>query len=233
MRGQIEKQIHIEPDLPGAAAVSLVTKVNVVPLYDADPMQVNLGDMREGASTNLSVRVWRADKKSLGSIALQPSQPFIVATLEPLPGKGAEAMMQVQITADGKPRWLYERVAVLAGTPTQEVAAVNLYGRVVGEVVMSREEIYWAVVKGRATTTRSFRVSSSTPGKKFKIGNLACTLKEVQIRSDPLLDGQGYEVTIELRQIPARTTRGEISFTTSLEKQPRMSLPITINVIQQ
>jgi len=233
MRGQIEKHIQVQPDLPGAIPVSLAAKVNVVPLYDTDPMQVNLGDLRQGESTNVIVRVWRTDKKPLGAIALQPSQPFIAATLEPLTGTEDAATMRVQIAGNDKPRWLYERVAVLAGNPTQEVAAVNLYGRIVGEVVLSREEIYWAVVKGGTTATRSFRVRPSTPGKKFEISNLASTLKEVQLKANPLPEGQGYDVTIELRQVPAGTTRGEISFTTNLEKQPRVSLPITINVIQQ
>jgi len=231
-RGKIEKQIYVQAEGYSPTGTTLTIKADLVPLYENDPMQLNLGDMRLGETTNFTVRLWRTDNQPLDITRLQPSQPSIVARMEPVPGSNSVATLQIAVKAEGNPRWVYERIGLYAANPTQEVASVPIYGRFVGDIVLSREEIYWAVVNRQIPGSRSFRVRASDPKQKLEIRNLTCTLKEVALTCRPLPEAQGYEVLIELKNLPAATTKGTISFETNMPGQPRVTVPLTINMLR-
>lgn len=231
-RGPIEKQIYVMAEGFAATGMTLTAKANLIPLYESDPQQISVGDMRLGAATNMSVRLWRTDGKPLAITRLQPSLPSITARLETAPHSNSVANLHVEIKAEGTPRWMYERIGLYGENPTQEVANVPIYGRLVGDVVLSREEIYWAVANRMTPGTRSFRVKASDPNRKLEIKNLTCTLKEVAMTCQPMPGGPGYEVLLELKNLPAATTKGAISFETNIPSQPRVTVPITINMLR-
>jgi len=231
-RGIIEKTIYVQADNPGETGVTLNVKANLVPLYDTEPIQLSFGELRIGESTNATVRLWRTDGKPLEIGALMPSQSNITARLEPIPNSNTNALVHVTVKGEGVPRWFYERVGFRTAGSTQEVASVPIYTRIVGDVVLNREEVYWAIVNRAMAGSRSFRVKSSDPARKLEIKNLACTLPDVIMKSTPGPDGVGYEVIIELRRLPAQTVRGTISFDTNMPNQPKVSIPITINMLR-
>jgi len=232
VRGPIEKHIYVQADNPGETGVTLIAKANLVPLYDIEPMQLSFGELRLGTVTNATVRLWRTDGKPLAISAVTPSQSNITARLESLPNSNNTALVHIAVTAEGAPGWFYPRIAFYREGSTQEVAMVPIYTRIVGDVVLSREEVYWAVVNRAMPGSRSFRVKASDPARTLTITNLACTLPEITMKSTPGLGGVGYEVTLELRRLPAQTVRGTISFDTNMPTQPKITIPITINMLK-
>ncbi|MCX7887320.1 MAG: hypothetical protein N3B01_08745, partial [Verrucomicrobiae bacterium] len=127
---------------------------------------------------------------------------------------------------------VYERVDFYTACATQAVVSLPIYARFVGDVVLNREEIYWAIVNRAMPGTRTFRVKGSDPSLALSISNLSCTIPGVEMKATPLQGESGYEVTLELRRVPRETVRGEISFETNAASQPRITLPITINVLR-
>ncbi len=232
MRGAIEKQIYIQADNPGEMGVTLIAKANLIPLYDTEPMQISLGELRLNAVTNATIRLWRTDGKPLDIARLQPSQSNITARIEPLANSNNTATVQVEIKGGGTPHWFYERIGFYREGSTQEVAMVPIYARIVGDVVLSREEVYWAIVNRAMPGSRSFRVKASDPSRTLTITNLACTVPGVAMNSAPGPGGVGYEVTLELHRLPAQTVRGTISFDTNMPSQPKVTIPITINILK-
>jgi len=230
-RGLMEKTIYIQADHPGETGVTLIAKANLIPLYDMEPSQLSLGDLPLGATTNATARLWRTDGKPLDIARLLPSQPNIAARLEPLPNSNTTALVHVKVKSEGGARWFYERVGFHRNAETQEVAAVGIYARFVGDVVLSREEIYWAIVNRAIPGNRTFRVKASDPARTLEIKNLACTVPEVVLKSEPA-SGGGYEIILTLRRLPAETTRGTVSFDTNMASQPKVTVPITINMLR-
>jgi hypothetical protein len=232
MRGPIEKHIYVQADRPGETGVTLTAKANLIPLFDTEPMQLSFGELRVGESTNATVRLWRTDGKPLEITTITPSQPNITARLEPLPNSNNTAYVHVELKGEGLPRWFYERVGLRTATETQDVAVVPIYARFVGDVVLSREEIYWAVVNRLLPGTRTFRVKASDPARKLEIKNLTCTLPDITMQMAPGPGGIGYEITLQLRRLPPETVRGTISFDTDVPSQPKITIPITINMLR-
>jgi len=231
-RGIIEKTIYLQADAPGETGVTLRAKANLVPLYDIEPFQLSFGELRVGESTNATVRLWRTDGKPLAITTVTPSQPNISARLEPLPGSNNTALVQIKVTGEGAPRWFYERVGLRPPTATQDVAVVSIYARIVGDVVVSREEIYWAIGNRAMPGSRSFRIKAADPNRALVITNLACTLPDIVMKPGTGPGGIGYEIILELRRLPKETARGAISFDTNMATQPRVTIPITINLLK-
>jgi len=230
-RGLIQKQIYVQADSPGETGVTLTVTAHLVPLYEMEPPQLNFGDLRRGMVSNATVRVRRTDGKPLDVGVAVPSHPQISARLEPVPQSNHTALVHVALQAEGEPRWLYERVGFRTALATQEVAVLPIYARIVGDIVLNREEIYWAIANRAAPGTRSFRVKPSDPARTLEIKNLVCTLPEVVLKSEPL-PGGGYEIAIELRRVPSQTARGTISFETNMPSQPKVTVPITLQVLK-
>jgi hypothetical protein len=231
MRGPVEKLIYLETEPAGFVNV-LHVKANLIPLYDTDPLSLNFNDIRIGSRTNATVRLWRNDTKPLEITRLAASQSNVTARLEPIATNNT-ARLQIDFRVEGPPRWFYERVYIFSTlNPTQEVAAVPIYARIVGDVVLSREEIYWAVVNLEQPGFRTLRVKASDPTRQLEIKNLACSLPYVALETAPGAGGVGYEITARLRRLPAATERGAITFDTNMPTQPRITVPLIINMLR-
>ena len=73
----------------------------------------------------------------------------------------------------------------------------------------------------------------SAKGQGFELKNLQCSLSNLEVRLESKEPGKGYELVANLKELPAQTVNGKVSVETSVAAQPKIELPVVINVYKQ
>ncbi|MHB8523234.1 MAG: DUF1573 domain-containing protein [Limisphaerales bacterium] len=240
-RAIMEKHIAVRSNDPVTPEVSLTIKVDYTPLYDLNPMTLS-PSLAFGVNHAVQFStITRTDGKPLRIVRLDASKPWITATVEP--GANADeatARIRVGIQRDGPPRRFNEYVHVYAaGQTNAPVASIYLYGQVMGEVSLSPEALYWSITGAakapaegaEALVTRRVTIRSAD-GKAIELKNAQSTIKGIKVELVPKEDGKVYELVARLDDVPASTVSGNVSFETSVAAQPKIEVPVIVNVFK-
>lgn len=237
-RGSLEKHITVPSNDNTQPAVQLAVKANIVSLYEVAPSQISFGDLRAGTATNLTLIVKRIDGTNLALGNLQPSGNLIRAKAEPV--NPATAKVTIEVAAQGAPRRLSENIVLFSGDNTQQIALVPVYGRIVGDVAVSPETVFWGIndpgnwpgAFPEVVAKRTLRVALTGGDKKLEINDLASTVRDLELNLTTIEAGKTYEIIARLLHAPKETVAGEISFTTGVPNQPKAVVPVVINVLR-
>ncbi len=239
-RANLEKHISVTSNDPKTPEVSLTIRADYTPLYDVSPAAL-APDLAFGVDeTEQTTTITRTDGKPLRIVRLDTSKPWITAKQEAVPGGDASsARIRVTVRRDGSPRRLNENVQIHTADQTNgPTATVYLYGRVMGQVSVAPEALYWSVVDsggvaapGRPESAAVRRVTvRSADGKPIEIKNAESSIKGLHVELVPKEQGKSYELVARLDENPAQTVSGNLSFETSVAGQPRMEVPVIVNV---
>jgi hypothetical protein len=150
----------------------------------------------------------------------------------------ATARIRVGIQREGPPRRFNEFVHVYTAEQTNTpVSSIYVYGQIMGEVSLSPEALYWSVTDAAKTVAerpealvlRRVTIRSAT-GQAIKLKNPQSTIKGIKVELVPKEAGKVYELVARLDEVPASTVSGNVSFETSVAAQPRIEVPVIVNV---
>jgi len=236
-----EKHIAVKSNDPVTPEINLNIKADYTPLYEINPLtlapKLALGVNDTAQFTTLT----RNDGKPLRIAKLDVSQPWIKATVQPDTKTDAPtASIRVAITRAGAPRRFNEYVHVYAeGHLDKPVASIYVYGQIMGEIAVAPEALYWSITDSTKTTDARpealvmRRVAiRSADGKKLALKNAQSTIKGLKVELVTKDKGMTYELIAQLEELPASTISGSISFETSLVSEPKMEIPVVINVFK-
>jgi len=234
-RGTLEKHISVRSNDPQTPVVNLTIKVDYTPLYELAPMTLspNLG---YGLNvTTQYTTIVRTDGKPLLITGVDTSQPWITASVEPA-GAASETGTRIQIITrrNGPPRHFNEYVHIYGAAQTNgtPISNVYLYGEVTGEVALSPEALYWSITgpaSSSAPITQHVMIRSAS-GQTLALKNPQSTIKGISLQLIPQDSGKAYELIASLDDVPAATIAGNVSFETSVAAQPRIEVPVIVNV---
>jgi hypothetical protein len=240
-RTTLEKHIAVRSNDPLTPEVSLTIRADYTPLYDLNPMTLAPNLAFGVNDTGQFTTITRTDGKPLRIMRLEASKPWITATVEPSTNADeATARIRIDIHRDGPPRRFSEFVQVYSSEQTNTpVSRIYLYGQVMGEVSLSPEALYWSITdaaktpaEGReALNTRRVTIRSSD-GKAIELKNPQSTIKGLKVELVPKEPGKVYELLARLDDVPANTVSGNVSFETSVAAQPRIEVPVIVNVFK-
>ena len=241
VKAQYDKHIAVKSNDPQTPEVSLTIKVDYTPLYDINPMTL-APQLAFGVNdTDQFTTITRTDGKPLHIVRLEASKPWITAKVEP--GAKADdttARIHVTIQRDGPPRRFNEFVQVYTAEQTNTpVSSIYLYGQIMGEVSLSPEALYWSITdatntpaeRPEAQITQRVTISSAA-GKAIEVKNPQSSIKGITVELVPKEAGKVYELVARLDQVPASTVSGNVSFETSVAAQPRIEVPVIVNVFK-
>ena len=224
---------------PQTPKTMLTVKADYTPLYDITPVSFNLS-IRKGESTNVSVRVTRTDGKKINVTKIQPSQSWIEAKFEPGAPSATDATNEtVKVSAtlkpEGSPRYFSELVNVYTDNQDQQPAfTVTLFGRLIGDLTLTPESLYWPITDPeKVATTRRIIVRSMLPDKTLELKNMTSTLQDLNVESSTKDNGKTYEIIAKLANVPGHTTNGFIHFDTNVPSQPKVDIPVIINIVKR
>ena len=241
VKAQLEKHIAVKSNDPKTPEVSLSIKADYTPLYEVNPMtlapKLEFGvDAIEQFTT-----ITRTDGKPLRIVRIEPTKPWIKASVEPS-AKPDEAKARIRITIqrEGAPRRLNEYVHLYTPEQTNTPASsIYLYVQLMGEVSLSPEALYWSVTDGtkpavereEAAVLRRVTIRSAD-GKAIELKNPQSTLKGIKVELVPKEEGKVFELVARLDEVPASTVSGNVSFETSVPAQPKIEVPVIVNVFK-
>ena len=244
VKAQLDKRITVKSNDPQTPEVSLTIKVDYTPLYDINPITL-APQLAFGVNdTDQFTTITRTDGKPLRIVRLDASKPWITAKVEPeAKADDATARIRITIQRDGPPRRFNEFVQVYAAEQTNTpVFGIYLYGQIMGEVSLSPEALYWSVPNTTNTTNAPAerpealvlrRVTiRSAAGNAIELKNPQSSIKGIKVELVPKEAGKVYELVARLDEVPATTVSGIVSFETSVAAQPRIEVPVIVNVFQ-
>jgi hypothetical protein len=240
-RGRLEKHITVPSNDPASPTVSLSIKIEMKQILEATPQQFALGSLRQGATTNLSVVLRRTDGQKLVVAKTEPSSKFLTAHVEPVEGSdGQSVKLVIDAHADGAPRAINENVKVFLDGISQPAVTVLVNGRLLGDVVLDHEQLYWPITDSSHTPAqdaqslpvRRITVSSSRSDQPLQITNLSTSLTNLTVELVTVETGKVYNVVAKLTESPKQSERGTISFDTNTSVQPKIFIPVTIIVLK-
>ena len=240
-RAALEKHIAVKSNDPKTPEVALTIKVDYTPLYDINPMTLSASLPFGDKEINQLTTIIRTDGKPLQITKLDTSKPWITATVEP----GAKpddttARIRIAIQRDGPPRRFNEYVHVYTADQTNTPAShIYLFGQIMGEVSLSPEALYWSITDAAKTTTERPEAQAtrlvtirSADGKPIELKNPQSTLKGIKVELVSKEAGKVYELVARLDEVPASTVSGTVSFETSVADQPKIDVPVIVNVFK-
>lgn len=240
VKARFDKHIVVNSNDPGAPEVSLSIQVDYTPLYDLSPLTL-LPSLAFGVNTNTQfTTLTRTDGQPLRIIKLDSTQPWLQATVEPgATGDEPTARIRVSIRREGPPRHFNEYIHVYAAEPKDvPVASIHVYGHLQGEVSLSPEALYWSITDPakpaaeRAAELPQRVTVRSADGRAMELKNAQSTIKGLSVELVPREAGKVYELVARLDQVPASTVSGSVSFETSVASQPRIEVPVIVNVFK-
>jgi hypothetical protein len=240
-KAQLEKHIAVTSNDPQTPEVSLTIKADYTPLYDINPMTLAPILAFGTNDTTQFTTLTRTDGKPLRIVKLVVSKPWITATVEP--GAKADdvtARIRVAIQREGPPRRFNEFVQVYTAEQTNTpVSSIYVYGQIMGEVSLSQEALYWSV--SGATNTPAERPEAlvlrrvtirSAAGQAIELKNPQSSIKSIKVELVTKEAGKVYELVARLVEMPASTVSGNVSFETSVAAQPKIEIPVIVNVFK-
>jgi Protein of unknown function (DUF1573) len=240
-RAILEKHIAVRSNDPQTPDVSLTIRVDYTPLYDVNPMTLapNLAFGVNDATQFTTIT--RTDGKPLRIVKLDTSKPWIKATVEPdAKPDDATARIRIAIQRDGSPRRFNENIQVYTADQTNTPASsIYLYGQVMGEVSLNPEALYWSIpdttnapaARPEAQITQRVTIRSAS-GQTIELKNPQSTIKGMKVELVQKEAGKVYELVARLDEVPASTVSGNVSFETSVAAQPKIEVPVIVNVFK-
>lgn len=238
-RATLEKLITVSSNDPQSPEISLLVKADYTPLYEVTPMILSPSLPRNGVATNLIVTLARTDGEPLRIRKLEPSKPWITASLEPAEnGDKNTARIRVGVRSDGSPRRFNEYVHVYEVDRTNSpVTMIYVYGQVLGDLTLAPEAMYWSLTKpaepksepAEAVITRRVMIRA-VDGKAFELRNPKSTLADLKVELLPKEGGTAYELVATLAAFPGRSLAGNVTFDTSVTTQPKVEVPFVVHV---
>lgn len=239
-RANLEKQIAVRSNDPQTPEVVLTIKADYTPLYDLNPMTL-AGNLPFGVNEATQfTTISRTDGKPLHIVRLEASKPWITAAVEPgAKPDDVSARIRIILQRDGPPRRFNEFVHVYTAAQTNSPASrIYLYGQVMGEVSLSPEALYWSVTDTakqangpEAQAARRVTIRSAD-GKAIELKNPQSTIKGIKVELVSKDHGKVYELLARLDNVPVSSVSGNVSFETSVAAQPKMEVPVIVNVFK-
>ncbi len=238
-RGHLEKHITVPSNDPLAGKVSLSIKIEIRQIIDVSPQSIQLGNVRQGTSTNVSVLVRRTDGNKLAISKAEPSNKMLTTRIEPVEGTNADsANIIIGVSSEGTPRQFSENVKVSIEGVAQPVAVVTLNGRLLGDVLVDPPILYWPITDTSATNSealpaREIKLSATRPDLTLEIKNLATNIKELSLDLVTKDAGKSYVIVAKFSQVPKQSAQGTITFETNTTTQPKVTIPVTLTVLKR
>jgi hypothetical protein len=238
-RGALEKHITVPSNDPQTPKANLSIKVEMKQVLDVTPPTIQLGNIRQGTITNVTVLVHRTDGKKLVITKAEPSNKLLRARIEPVTGTNDQsANVIIEIESEGTPRQFSENVKLSLEGVAQPAAVITVNGRLLGDVLVDPAMLYWPITDTSSTNSealpvREIKLSSTRPDQPLEIKNLTTNMKDLNLELVTKDAGKAYAVVAKFTQMPKQSVQGVINFETNASNQPKVSIPVTVTVLKR
>jgi hypothetical protein len=238
-RGALAKSITVPSNDPQTPRTSLSIKIEMKQVLEVTPQNIQLGNIRQGTITNVTVLVRRTDGKKLVLSKTETSSKLLRARVEPIETSSNEsANVILEVENEGAPRQFSENVKLSLEGVAQPVTVITLNGRLLGDVLVDPTMLYWPITDTSATNSealpgREIKVSASRPDLSLEITKLSTNMKDLNLDLVTKDAGKAYVVVAKFTEMPKQSVQGVITFETNSSSQQKVSIPVTVTVLKK
>ena len=238
IRGPTDKSIDLPSNDPLMPVTHLIIKATVKPVFEFNPQLVFFDEVRPGETAKGLLQIKRLDGKKL-HITKVRSKEFVTVKVEPEEdSKGQSARLLIEAKPEGKPGIFSDMLRVHIDDSEKALLLIPLAGQLLGGIKAEPQELVWNIPdpdhwpgpNPDATTVRRLVVSCVETNRELELRDFASDLEDLLVQVAVLEKGKKYQVLLKLDQPRKESTQGVITFETSLPTQPRLEVPIKINV---
>jgi len=238
VRGPTQKGITVPSKDPDTPVVQLTIKADVKPIFEFSPELVFFGEVQPGHAAKSEIRIKRLDGKKLQITKMQ-TQDFITATVEPdKNSNGQSARILVEAKPEGKPGAFTDMLLVHMDDSPKATIIIPLAGQLLGGIKVEPDALVWDLPDPAhwpgpnpdATTVRTLTVSMLQTNQTLELRDFASDLEDLLVKAATLEAGKKYQVLLKLSQSHKESTEGVLTIETSLPSQPRLEVPVKVNV---
>ena len=237
LQGRIVKTIAVPSNDPRTPLALLTLQAEYRPKFEVTPLTVNVNDLRGGATGTGTFMVHRTDGARL-VISRLDSGAGVEARAETVDDQTTRVVLQVQ--AFGSARRFSDMVRVYAEGETSPVGTVTVYGRVVGDLLVAPETLFWGLANtmnwpgsgGDSVAVRTLTVTATTTNAPLAISDLNWDVPDLMVQEVQIEKGKNYSIIARLTKPPKESVKGTITFSTGVPSQPQVVVPVTINVMR-
>jgi hypothetical protein len=233
------KCIGVPSDDPQSPKISLSIKAEMKQVLEVTPPSIQLGSIRQGTITNVTVLVHRTDGQKLVISKVEPSNKLLRARVEPVEASSNEsAKVILEVENEGTPRQFNENVKVSLEGVEQPVTVIAVNGRLLGDLLVEPTMLYWPITDTSATNSealpgREIKISTTRIDQPLEIKNLTTNMKDLNLELVTKDAGKAYVVVAKFAQMPKQSVQGVISFETNTSSQPKVAVPVTVTVLRK
>ncbi len=241
--GVMEKYISVPSNDPLNSNVRLALRVTVQKLYDVDPQNIKLGDMSVGSVTNILVAIKRLDGNNFKITDVKTSQAVTAQLQEDKENDGKVYRYMLTVKPTGSPRSFAEMFDIHTNDEkmAQPVGRVILSGRLVGDIVVTPENLFWGIAdpatwpgpQGQTASRRVVSISLLKNTVPLEIKEATSDVPNLKLEVVAREEGKRFEIQANLEKAPTELFRGAIVIKTNHAEMSEIKVPITINVFSR
>jgi hypothetical protein len=238
VRGKADKGITVPSNDPDSPMTHLIIKTDVTPLFEYSPEILFFGLVQAGRPAKGTIDLKRLDGKKLKITKTQTRDPSTIKIEPDEKSRGQAARLVVETKPEGKPGAFSDILLIFVDDSPKPNLLIPLAGQLLGGIKAEPQELVWELPPPErwpgpdpdATTIRKLIVSCVQQGHTLELGEFASDLEDLLVKITPVEDGKKYEVLLKLEQAHKESKEGLLTFETSLPTQPKLEVPIKINV---
>lgn len=223
--GAFAAHVDVYTDDPIEPVVRLRLSAEVFPDVWAEPMQVYFGQVRtwEGIPTDS----FTLHGAVFDRIRLQPSHPWIKATLLHRPGKAESSTAEVEVilSQDLPAGRLHGEVKVEVEGYANPLT-VPVVGYVEEDIAVSPHVLAFGEIRPGQMVSRVIRVARQS-GDRLAVRDVVSDLGFVSARVEPVDSDRGYHVIVDVApDLPHGRFTGQVVIKTDSVRQPVLKIPV-------
>jgi hypothetical protein len=231
IRGRTQKTVTVPSNDPQTPTVILTIKADVRPMYEVSPAVLNFGDVPLHASVTNKFIVRRSDGAAfeigrVDSAANNVHLDVVPTTVDDKPAYEIRATISTDVA-----RIVADTVRIYEPEAQRPRAHVAVQARVVGEVAVTPDSLYWPIMRPDLVNVRSVTVSS-TMNEPLEIAEIKSNIEGLGARVQKSAAGNAQDIILSFKpgENSPETVQGALTIRTNSQSQPTVTVPIVIYI---
>jgi hypothetical protein len=227
--GKHDFKVRVHSNDPEHPVYTLSLRGRIVPAFSA-PTDLALGDIRRGEAKTATIRVERLKGSKSVITSVNCTAPFISARITASPtGDNDFYGIELGVSSTAPAGPIDHILSMQTDDPKQRTLTVNVGGRVVSEVEVSLERVFFGPVNLKDAPARDILITQafSRDGKDFKVLEAAAKGTHLDIAVEPVKEGQSYRVRVKVKpDTPAGALTDTLTIKTTNESFRTIEVPV-------
>ena len=227
--GKQDWKIRIHSNDPESPMYVLSLKGRIVPAF-VGPEELNLGEVHAGKGKTISIELKRQAQSKADITSITSTDRSVAGRVtKRATEQDNTAVVEVQVTPEAKPGVIDQRLSIHTSDPRQRRLTVHLTGKIIAEVDVSVERVFFGVISRTAKPARDVTIAQgfSSDGKDLEILGTKFDGTHVGVSVKTIEKGRKYVLSFAVKpDTPPGTLIDKLTVTTNKDAFKTIEIPV-------